>query len=90
MLPNLFKGKQFQKSIQDYKHKATFLTHENAKTQVADLIKNLEQEIQNLEQAHRIRTAGQLHPSLFGDKREKIYELRSGIVKILKEHNIIR
>ena len=90
MLPNLSNNKKVRESINDYKQKSDYITNESTKQTVNKLIEDLEQEIKTLDQAHRIRSAGELKPSLFSPNREKVHNIRQKIVQIFKENNIIR
>tara|TARA_B100000073_G_C23667259_1_gene547094 strand:- start:432 stop:707 length:276 start_codon:yes stop_codon:yes gene_type:complete len=90
MLPSLFKSDEVQESIDDYKKKSQYITNESTKQIVNKLIEELQQEIKTLDQAHRIRSAGELKPSLFSPNREKIHTIRQKIIQIYKENNIIR
>tara|TARA_Y200000002_G_scaffold58962_1_gene44383 strand:+ start:18915 stop:19190 length:276 start_codon:yes stop_codon:yes gene_type:complete len=90
MLPNLANSQQVQESIQDYRKKSEYLTNDNAKEIVNKLINKLEEEVKIIDQAHRIRSAGELKPNLFMSNREKVHNLRKQIITIYKENNIIR
>ena len=90
MLPNLANSQQVQESIQDYRKKSEYLTNDNAKEIENKLINELEEEVKIIDQAHRIRSAGELKPNLFMSNREKVHNLRKQIITIYKENNIIR
>tara|TARA_B100000965_G_scaffold404402_1_gene435035 strand:+ start:5589 stop:5864 length:276 start_codon:yes stop_codon:yes gene_type:complete len=90
MLPSLANSQKVQESIQDYRNKLKYLTNDNTKQIVKKLILQLEEEIKVIDQAHRIRSAGELKPSLFTPNRENVHNLRRKIVTIYKENNIIR
>ena len=88
MLPDLKNSEVVTKSLQDYKHKSTFITNKDVQQELNNLISSLEEQVRDLEQAHRIRTAGSLKPSLFVSKRQNIHNTRKRIVTILQENNI--
>ncbi len=90
MLPNLSNSEEVLKSINDYKEKSQYLSNDSLKKTVNKLIEELQEELKTLDQAHRIRSAGELKPSLFSPNREKIHNIRRKIIQIYKENNIIR
>jgi len=51
------------------------------------LLKKLKEYIADLDQAHRIRTVGDLRPNLFTYHREQIYKTRMSLDTIIKENN---
>ena len=88
MLPELKNSEVVSKSLQDYKHKSTFITNKDVQKELNNLILSLEEQVRDLEQAHRIRTAGSLKPSLFTANRQNIHNTRKRIISIFKENNI--
>jgi hypothetical protein len=90
MLPNLANSNQVQESINDYRKKSKYITDNSTKEILNKLINELEEQVKIIDQAHRIRSAGELKPNLFMSNREKVHNLRKQIITIYKENNIIR
>ena len=88
MLPQLKNGKNFTKSVAEFEHKSSFIENEEVKKELHKLIALLKEQVGDLEQAHRVRTAGDLKPSLFGPNRQNISKTRKAIITIFSENNI--
>ena len=87
MLPQLKNGKNFTKSVAEFEHKSSFIENEEVKKELHKLIALLKEQVGDLEQAHRVRTAGDLKPSLFGPNRQNISKTRKAILTIFSENN---
>ena len=85
MLPNLFDSEKFQNSLAKYYKEINKIKNEETQKKAASLILKLKEEVKNLDQAHRIKTVGELRPNLFGPLRDKIHEIRKKLNLIIKQ-----
>jgi len=88
MLPSLFNSINVKKSLTRLSFKIKMIRNVKAKERCYNLLEKLKEQIILLEQAHRIRSTGELRPNLFSYQRENIYKIRKEIEKILKENHV--
>lgn len=87
MLPILLKTNRIIQDLNFYKIKIRQIKNDKARDKADLLLKKLKEYIADLDQAHRIRTVGDLRPNLFTYHREQIYKIRMSLDTIIKENN---
>jgi len=86
MLPSLQNSSNVRNNLARYSHKIQYIKNIKAKNKALIALQNLKNAIADIEQAHRIRTSGDLRPNLFDYHREKIFLFRKEIEKLIKEN----
>jgi len=90
MLPSLQNSSNVKDNLARYSHKIKYIKNLEAKNKALSALNNLKNAIADLEQAHRVRTSGDLRPNLFDYHREKIFLFRKEIEKLIKENNRLK
>jgi len=83
---DLLKSKAVAKSLKMYEFKIKRIKDITIKNTGMSLLQDLKKYILDLEQAHKIKNAGDLRPNLFDYHREKIYNCRKTLDKIINQN----
>lgn len=83
---DLLKDKAVAKSLQTYEFRIKRIKDITLRNNGMSLLQDLKKYILDLEQAHKIKNAGDLRPNVFQFHREKIYKIRKKLDKLIKEN----
>jgi hypothetical protein len=83
---DLLKSQVVTKSLKTYEFRIKRIKDITIKNTGMSLLQDLKKYILDLEQAHKIKNAGDLRPNVFDYHREKIYKIRKKLDQLIKEN----